>query len=921
MTTAAVSRAISYAENGVTVEFSVPFKFLANTDIKALRRDAEGVETVLAYGVDYSVAGAGVAAGGTLTVTTAAASGNTLSIWSETARGQLTDYATGDTFPAESHEAALDRLDLVAQEQDTEVARAPQFPRSVTKRDFADGLTVGEVLFVDGDGKIGSTENSVTGAAASATAAAESAAAASDDADATAADAATVAADKVAVATDKAAVAADRAAVETAAAGALAAGYIYSSTAAGVAARPTDDDGWWLINGDNLDYYTTQSSAAQDEGFSLAGTGVVTTAITALDDASTAFSAQLLNAQRGGTIAETGLGDYALTYKVDITGMVTTGARWSKFWDAGASTTDELIAVGTIVEAVTLHGAGQVSSKVRARIWRRPLTSADLNVGAGEGADDVMLADTGLIDVPDTWPALTTGVTSTAFPLLPVDDFVIEAGYSYGIEYWYEDGAGALVVANAQYKQIGTGVYGQRILGHYYNGAAAGGFSVYSNARMFCFGFGVRATKDIEEIERKAERKVPATVATSLLTDMERRVITEGGAWSETLKRPSYPAYRHGIGRLGITSGAYGVDFGPRVAEADMADLKLEPRWVSATKRLLLNGSNANDPDGYLFEEGVIDDGFVDISSGVLHNVTLRDCIIRGIATGPTYGIQQTSTDNKLTVEHCLIELHKFSEVLLRRGVLRNSMFAYGGQNGVNAQNSAPAEPLLVEQCLFYLAGWIAAGNADPHGDLWEENGVNNTSICASTFYLPASATLWDATLWGGPTNLIRHACSGTGQTIQKSYVMGNAMFGANPAMTINPRYDGCTANEFFRLFNKYGSIADYANGSGHLYLPAPESGTVSWGNVVVFDEYGTDGTAYGAIGDALPASYAARPADAYRTNEEKWGIFDYDKTTMSDKGKEILWLLGKVTGRTIIDDNADLNSDYDLGNLRTVPV
>lgn len=284
MTTAAVSRAISYAENGVTVEFSVPFKFLANTDIKALRRDAEGEETVLAYGVDYSVAGAGVAAGGTLTVTTAAASGTTLSIWSETARGQLTDYATGDTFPAESHEAALDRLDLVAQEQDVEFARTPQFPRSVTKRDFANGLTVGEVLYVDTNGKIGSTENSVTGAEASAAAAAASATASATSATASATSATASAASATAAAAAETNAETAQAAAETArdaAIAAIAVDKAFSDTTvaaaitAGLAATASGDQ--FVATGDDVDWIGLYEDSSGTEVliFQFAKTGYI----------------------------------------------------------------------------------------------------------------------------------------------------------------------------------------------------------------------------------------------------------------------------------------------------------------------------------------------------------------------------------------------------------------------------------------------------------------------------------------------------------------------------------------------------------------------------------------------------------------------------------------------------------------------
>lgn len=153
MTVAALPRSIDYAEDGVTVAFAVPWKFNAPEDVKALRTSAAGVETELTYGADYSVTGGATDAGGELTVTAAAAAGVTLSIWSETGRAQTDDYEINGTFPAETTEDEIDRLSMVDQEQDAELARRPRFPRGATPVDFADltGMQDGEILeFRDG---------------------------------------------------------------------------------------------------------------------------------------------------------------------------------------------------------------------------------------------------------------------------------------------------------------------------------------------------------------------------------------------------------------------------------------------------------------------------------------------------------------------------------------------------------------------------------------------------------------------------------------------------------------------------------------------------------------------------------------------------------------------------------------------------
>lgn len=128
MTVAAQTPTISYAENGITTAFSVPFRYNAPTDLAAVRRAADGVETVLAFGLDYTASAGATDAGGTLTVTAAAASGTTLIITRQTARQQTADYVTNGAFSAESHERALDQAMLVAQEQDAQLARTLRVP-------------------------------------------------------------------------------------------------------------------------------------------------------------------------------------------------------------------------------------------------------------------------------------------------------------------------------------------------------------------------------------------------------------------------------------------------------------------------------------------------------------------------------------------------------------------------------------------------------------------------------------------------------------------------------------------------------------------------------------------------------------------------------------------------------------------------
>jgi Peptidase_G2, IMC autoproteolytic cleavage domain len=121
MTAAALTPSIEYIENAVTLAFAVPFRFRSPQHIAASRVSPAGVVTTLVYGADYSVTGGSTDSGGTLTVTTAAVAGTILRIKRITPRAQDMDYTSGDTFPAESHESALDKAMLIDQEQDAKI--------------------------------------------------------------------------------------------------------------------------------------------------------------------------------------------------------------------------------------------------------------------------------------------------------------------------------------------------------------------------------------------------------------------------------------------------------------------------------------------------------------------------------------------------------------------------------------------------------------------------------------------------------------------------------------------------------------------------------------------------------------------------------------------------------------------------------
>lgn len=119
-----------YGTNGTTGPWTVHFYFLTNADLSVTYTDATGVDTLLALDVGYSVVGAGDEDGGTVTTTTAYPPGGQIVILRDVDFVQETVYEDGDSFPAKTHERALDRLTMLAQQLREWLGRAISFPPS-----------------------------------------------------------------------------------------------------------------------------------------------------------------------------------------------------------------------------------------------------------------------------------------------------------------------------------------------------------------------------------------------------------------------------------------------------------------------------------------------------------------------------------------------------------------------------------------------------------------------------------------------------------------------------------------------------------------------------------------------------------------------------------------------------------------------
>ncbi|MBO9380155.1 hypothetical protein GG804_25640 [Sphingomonas histidinilytica] len=125
MTVSTTECLIGYTESAAT-EYPVPFRFLAAEDLRVIRRVGD-LDTILDLGSDYSVSGADLELGGTVTIA-APVVGARLIIERVTPELQPTDYVANDRFPAESHERALDRSILIDQETRAIAGRTLQVP-------------------------------------------------------------------------------------------------------------------------------------------------------------------------------------------------------------------------------------------------------------------------------------------------------------------------------------------------------------------------------------------------------------------------------------------------------------------------------------------------------------------------------------------------------------------------------------------------------------------------------------------------------------------------------------------------------------------------------------------------------------------------------------------------------------------------
>ena len=129
MTISTTTNRTSAAGNGSTTAFATGFKFFTASDLKVvLVTDSTGAEAVQTITTNYTVSGAGEDSGGTVTMVTAPASGETLVIIREQPYTQGLDLVENDPFPSESVEQSLDKSVILAQQNNDALGRTVRLP-------------------------------------------------------------------------------------------------------------------------------------------------------------------------------------------------------------------------------------------------------------------------------------------------------------------------------------------------------------------------------------------------------------------------------------------------------------------------------------------------------------------------------------------------------------------------------------------------------------------------------------------------------------------------------------------------------------------------------------------------------------------------------------------------------------------------
>ena len=158
MTVSSSTSKVSYNGDGSTTVFAYTFKTFDEDDLTVVLRSSTGTETTQTITTHYTVSGVGNAGGGNVTMLTAPAAGETLTILREQPLTQGLDLVPNDPFPAQSLEDALDKLTFMVQTHSEELDRAIKASKTntITSTEFTVNATdrANKVFAFDSSGEL-----------------------------------------------------------------------------------------------------------------------------------------------------------------------------------------------------------------------------------------------------------------------------------------------------------------------------------------------------------------------------------------------------------------------------------------------------------------------------------------------------------------------------------------------------------------------------------------------------------------------------------------------------------------------------------------------------------------------------------------------------------------------------------------------
>lgn len=162
MTVSSSTSKVQYNGNGSTTVFAYTFKIFDQDDLTVIIRSASGTETTQTITTHYTVSGVGADGGGNVTMLTAPASGETITILREQPLTQGLDLVPNDPFPANSIEDALDKVVFMVQQHDEELARTIKASRTntITSTEFTVSAAdrANKIFGFDGSGELSVTQ-------------------------------------------------------------------------------------------------------------------------------------------------------------------------------------------------------------------------------------------------------------------------------------------------------------------------------------------------------------------------------------------------------------------------------------------------------------------------------------------------------------------------------------------------------------------------------------------------------------------------------------------------------------------------------------------------------------------------------------------------------------------------------------------